>query len=191
MKIVILISSFITGTAYMDTISIITLPPSRWSEYKALRLQALENDPAAFATTYQEDAAMPDLQWQDRLQNSEGQKSYMLFAQCEGKVIGMVGALLEQGACVEHKATIVSVYVQPEYRGQGIAKTLMQAIMQLLQANKKIVHVQLTVNSDNASAIKLYESVGFKKVGLLEKLVKVGDDFIDGYMMVNILDKGK
>jgi len=173
----------------MKPISIITLPPIRWQEYKELRLQALKTDPSAFATTYQEDAAMPDQEWQDRLQNAHGQKSYMLFAENEGRIVGMAGALLYQGKCVEHIATIVSVYVDIAYRGQAIAQKLMQGIMKLLQNDKKIVHVQLTVNTENMAAIKLYEIMGFKRIGILEKEVKCGDTFSDSYMMVKVLDK--
>lgn len=173
----------------MNAISVITLPPSRWQEYKDLRLEALQNDPTAFATTHQEDLAIPPFEWQERLQSAQEGKSYMLFAEYEGKIIGMVGALLYQGKCVEHKATIVSMYLKPEYRGHGVAKKLMLAIMDRLQADEKIVHVQLTVNTQNTQAIKLYESIGFKKIGILEKLVIVGNAFIDGYMMVKILDR--
>lgn len=188
-KIAPLTLFILTGQTHMSPVSIIILPPSRWPEYKAVRLNALENDPTAFATTYQEDAMMPDQEWQDRLKNATGQKSYMLFAESEGKIIGMTGALLYQGQCVKHQATIVSVYVTPEYRGQGIAKKLMHGIIQCLQNDKKIVHVQLTVNINNTAAIKLYESFGFKKIGILEKLVKINDNFVDGYMMIKILDK--
>jgi len=168
----------------MSSISITTVSPDRWQEYKQLRLEALKNDPIAFATTYNEDNVLPNSEWQDRLHNP-----YMLFAEHEGILVGMAGALLYKGQCVEHKATIVSVYIKPEYRGQGIATKLMQHLMNCLKSDPKIVHVQLTVNTQNHSAIKLYETVGFKKIGVLEKLVKVNDAFIDGYMMVHMFDK--
>jgi len=173
----------------MNTFSIITLPPERWQEYKSLRLQSLKNDPIAFARTYQEDAALTDAQWQNRLQDKPDRESYMLFAQIEGKLVGMSGAIFYQGSCVEHRATIVSVYVAPEYRGQGIAKRIMQSLMDYLQKTPKIVHVQLTVNTTNLAAIKLYQELGFNKIGILEKFGKVNNEFIDAYMMIKILDK--
>lgn len=168
----------------MNDISIITLAPSDWQKYKAIRLEVLQNDPTAFATTYQEDAQLTDSKWQERLGSNK--TSYMLFAEHAGNIIGMVGAIFYEGSCIKHKATIVSMYVSPAYRGQGIGKKLMIAMMEHLNMMPNIVHVQLAVNTENIPAIKLYESVGFKKIGILEKLVKINNTFIDSYIMTYI-----
>jgi ribosomal protein S18 acetylase RimI-like enzyme len=170
----------------MSNISIISLPQSRWQEYRALRLQALQTDPTAFARTYDEDAALSDTNWQDKL---NGTTACMVFAECEGKLIGMVGAFFDQGSCVQHRATIVAMYVMPSFRGQGIAKQLMQVLIDKLMAHPHIIYVSLTVRTNNVSAIKLYGNLGFKNVGVLEKSVYINGMFHDSYIMVKILDK--
>lgn len=170
----------------MSTISIISLPESRWQEYRALRLQSLQTDPTSFARTYEEDAALPDSAWQSRLQ---GTTSCMMFAECDGKLVGVVGAYSDQGLCVQHRCTIASVYVVPSFRGQGISKQLMHALMDKLTRNPQIVHVSLTVKTNNIPAIKLYESLGFNHVGLLEKATYINGAFHDAYLMTKIVDR--
>ncbi|QDU10588.1 GNAT family N-acetyltransferase [Gimesia aquarii] len=49
------------------------------------------------------------------------------------------------------------IMVHPDFRGQGIGSALMK---QALQAAKSVV--LLTVNPDNAPAVRLYESFGFR-----------------------------
>lgn len=44
----------------MDTIQVVTLQPSKWQEYKNLRLLALKEEPQAFGSTYEENAKRPD-----------------------------------------------------------------------------------------------------------------------------------
>ncbi len=51
--------------------------------------------------------------------------------------------------------------VDPEFRGKGLGKNLLQTA--LFQLNKQdIITVELTVDSENIPAVSLYESLGFK-----------------------------
>ncbi len=54
-----------------------------------------------------------------------------------------------------------SVYVQPQYRGQGIGTTLLESTIERLE---KILHaevIELTVNTLQKSAIRIYTKCGF------------------------------
>jgi len=167
-------------------INIITLPASRWKENRELRLRALTENPTAFGSAYEEDAAMADQKWIDRL-SQEGKSSYMVFAEHDNALVGMVGALIGQGVKREHTATVVAMYVDPAVRGQGVGKKLLCALLDKLSADPRIVQVNLTVNTDASAAIALYESLGFKKIGLTEKALRMGDVFYDEYMMEKII----
>lgn len=64
---------------------------------------------------------------------------------------------------------IGDVVVDSNYRRQGIAEKLVIALIDLAKG-LKITHISLTSNPNNperSSAIKLYEKLGFKKVGEL------------------------
>lgn len=152
-----------------DTVNIITLAPSRWREYKTLRLHALMQDPYAFGRTYEEDAMLPDAVWKQQLKDAqEGKTSYMLFAERAGILVGMSGAIIDEGAITQHRAKIISVYVAPESRDKGIGSQLLNALLEKLSNDPRIVIVYLLVNEHQESALKLYQTANFKQVGTFE-----------------------
>ncbi|MDD4600066.1 Mycothiol acetyltransferase [bioreactor metagenome] len=57
-------------------------------------------------------------------------------------------------------ARILSVAVAESYRGQGVAKALMQAALAYFKANKASL-IRLEVRPDNTPAVKVYEKLGF------------------------------
>jgi ribosomal protein S18 acetylase RimI-like enzyme len=174
----------------MEPIKIITtLAPARWKEYRGLRLEALSCDPSAFARTHKEDAALPDKVWQDHLVAAQnGVKSMMIFAQHEQRLIGLVGAIIDHGQVTNHRATIISMFVSSKFRRQGIGKKLLKMLLDSVMANPRIRSIKLEVNVNAPHAIKLYESFGFKKVGLLEKALHIGDEYHDEWLMIKMVE---
>ena len=65
---------------------------------------------------------------------------------------------------VEH-----SVYVHHAYRGQGLAKVLMNAIIEQAQAQGKHVMVG-AIDADNAISLKLHADCGFERVGTMPQV---------------------
>jgi len=53
------------------------------------------------------------------------------------------------------------VIVHPDYRGRGLARTLMQHIIDFSQTERNLEAIDLHVWDGNHSAIHLYESLGF------------------------------
>jgi ribosomal protein S18 acetylase RimI-like enzyme len=53
------------------------------------------------------------------------------------------------------------VIVHPDYRGRGLARQLMQHIIDFAHTERKLTAVDLHVWEGNPSAIHLYESLGF------------------------------
>lgn len=73
----------------------------------------------------------------------------------DGTVAGYVGVQIICG-----EGYITNVAVLPSYRRKGIAKALMRRVME-----NEMDFLTLEVRKSNAPAIKLYESLGFSKVG--------------------------
>lgn len=143
-------------------VQIIQLPIENWQEYKDLRLLALQTDPQAFDEPYSRPSLWDDEKWQRRLREAnEGKTSCMLFARLERKLIGMVGFYRNEDDLASHTAQIWGVYVDPQKRGQGVAKSLFTEILKVLTNNPDIATVKLQVNTDQPIAKKLYESFGF------------------------------
>lgn len=86
----------------------------------------------------------------------ENEQSHFIVAvDDDGTVAGYAGVQIICG-----EGYITNVAVLPSYRRRGIAKALMSRVME-----NKMDFLTLEVRKSNAPAIKLYESLGFSKVG--------------------------
>lgn len=135
---------------------------------------ALKTDPQAFEETYEKSAARPDDKWQEGLKlANEGKTSWMVFARLNGKLIGMAGGYRDEGDLKDHTVQIWGVYVDPQERGIGVAKSLITALLEKFKGDPDIERVKLEVNTDQEPAKKLYESFGFKVSDT--KIMTLGD----------------
>ncbi len=87
-------------------------------------------------------------------------ESYYCYGAFEEELISFVS--LEK---VLDEGQIISVATKRKYRRQKIAKKLFEEVI-LLCKNNAMNYLTLEVRSDNIPALKLYESMGFKKVGI-------------------------
>lgn len=169
-----------------NNIQIITLDPSRWPEYKALRLRALKEDPQAFASKYEEQLAYSDDKWQKRIQEAVDGKSWLLFAQTDGELVGMAVGFQTPKDVQDKTANIASVFVVTEARGQGVAKKLMNELTNKIKSSDRVTKLKLEVNIDQTAALKLYESLEFVKVGQQDYLMGDGKTYAEYLMEKNI-----
>ena len=86
----------------------------------------------------------------------------MFCAVQEGHVFGMSGCRFETKEKTRHKATLIAVYVEPAFRGHGVGQKLVETSLMDAFNVPHIKSVKLTVTSDNAPAIALYERMGFE-----------------------------
>ena len=167
-----------------STYSIIELSPAQWPAYKKLRLESLINDPTAFLGTVQEESVYPDDLWQERLiVSQQPNNNFMLFAEQQGTLVGMIGVLCDTREKVKHIARMVSFYVSPKERGRGIGIALVQAALHKIHVRKHITKISLDVTVTQVGAIKLYESVGFVTVGRLRNNICVEGVYYDELVM--------
>jgi mycothiol synthase len=61
----------------------------------------------------------------------------------------------------EGRVRIHMLGVQPRFRGRGLGKALLTSILRQLKG-KGLYEVELTVDSENAAALHLYDSLGFR-----------------------------
>jgi len=148
-------------------IEIVKLNTKDWPIYKQIRLEALKNEPQAFSTTYADMLARPDDFWIGRVMAAESEDKdwLLLLAKIDGQAIGMIGAYCENGWGKHDTAYIVGVYVNRAYRGLGVGKKLLEAMLAKLKRIPNLATVRLSVNSIQAPAVGLYESCGFRATG--------------------------
>jgi ribosomal protein S18 acetylase RimI-like enzyme len=146
----------------VDACAILTLPIERWREYRALRLSALADTPGAFGASYAANVANPDAYWRGRLQDVIDGRSLLLFAECDGQLVGMLGAFWGDAAQAEGVANVIAVFVEPAWRGQGIAGQLLDALLERLRATPGLHAAELDVAVEQTAAVALYQRAGFE-----------------------------
>lgn len=154
----------------MEGITVITLPLPRWPEYRRLRLDALRDSPQAFGASYDDELALPDEHWMGRLREAEEGRSVSLFAEHDGELVGMIGAFFEAGPEV---ATVVAVFVRSKFRGRGIGRMLVDAVLDRLREMHGTERAKPLVNVDQAPALALYRGAGFVDAG--KERIRLGD----------------
>lgn len=151
--------------------------------YFALRLEALQPNPEAFGSSYEEEKDYPLSQIQSRLTDP----AYVFGAFLENTLIGVVTLVRETKQKMSHRANIYAVYVTPLHRGKGVAKQLLQAAIEHAHTLQGIEQLYLAVVSDNISAKKLYRSFGFETYGIDQKAIKISRKYYDEELMVRFL----
>jgi ribosomal-protein-alanine acetyltransferase len=90
-----------------------------------------------------------------------------LAARLNGEIAGFAIARVDIRRN-EQFGHIVTVDVAPAYRRKGIAQKLLHEVETILR-ERGIKECRLEVREDNVAALNLYQKLGYKKVGNLEK----------------------
>jgi ribosomal protein S18 acetylase RimI-like enzyme len=149
--------------------------------YRNLRLEALQNHPEAFSSSYEEEKEFPLEKFESRLRE---QDSFTFGAFDNEQLIGVVTLVLEKKTKLKHRANIAAMYVDPEKRRLGIGKSLMLAAINKAKTMEYIVQIYLTVTSNNEPAKKLYYSLGFETYGKDKRALKIDSTYFDDELMV-------
>jgi ribosomal protein S18 acetylase RimI-like enzyme len=139
------------------------ITPANATLFREIRLRALQDSPAAFASTYAREAAFDDAEWARRVQVWNGDQGIGFLAIDEGVPCGIAGALLETPA----QAQLVSMWIAPDYRQRGVGRSLVESVV--AWADLRGLHlITLMVTSVNESALRFYERLGFTRTGRTE-----------------------
>lgn len=155
--------------------NIINLDADDWKLFRDIRLEALQEDPVVFGNSYQEEVVKTEDFWRKHINN-------MWFVVMNNQVVGMIGLLQDSGLKKNHRAQLISLWVKPAFRSQGIGKALVQHALMSAQ-KQEIRKLYLYVTSTQQEVIKLYEALGFYTIGLLKEHTRVNDLYFDSYMM--------
>lgn len=152
-------------------------------QYRALRLRSFREHPEAFTTSWEELERQPLADTVKRLATAD-MKWWGAF---EGETLaGYVGLDRETRAKSRHKATLVGMYVAPEFAGRGIARALVDVLLAEARADG-IELIALTVTHGNAKAAQLYERCGFRSFGIEPHAIKVdGRPYAKNHMYLKL-----
>jgi ribosomal protein S18 acetylase RimI-like enzyme len=96
----------------------------------------------------------------------------------------MVGFYRDPHLKAKHKGIIWGVYVSESWRGRGIGRALLSALLEKVKAYPGLEQVTLVVASGQVAARNLYFSLGFETFGRERAAMKVGEQPVDHDHMV-------
>ena len=129
-----------------------------WELLRDLRARVLSTDPDAFGSTLEEEQQYDETRWRGRLG-----RGYSVVALLDELPVGL-GGLFEVAPGV---SMVVSMWVAPEARGQGIGRLILDDVLAAVPRDNGVV---LWVSDGNSAARRLYEHAGFVDTGQKEPL---------------------
>ena len=164
--------------------------------------RATEHDAAGLMRVLGHPAVQPNLlqlpyaseaRWRAMLADNEqpGRTDLVLVAErldAEGlpQVVGNAGLHPVGTALRRRHAMNLGIALLPEAQGQGIGRALMQALLDYADQWGQVLRIELTVFIDNARAIALYESLGFRREGRLVGYALRGGQYADVFTMARM-----
>ncbi len=145
--------------------------------FQALRLEALELHPAAFAAMPAEEAGRS---LEDVALRLDAGAVFGAFV--DGRLAGSAGFAQPERAKKGHKGLLWGVYVQAAMRGQGLGRRLVEQVIG--HARSRVAQLHATVSTTNLAARELYRQLGFQIYGLEPRGLKVGDRYFDQELLV-------
>jgi ribosomal protein S18 acetylase RimI-like enzyme len=141
---------------------IVRLSAGDGARLRAIRLRALSDSPDSFATTFEEAAARSLESWERQLDEIA-----TFVAVAGANDVGLVRGTLHD----QRKDTgyLISLWVVPEARGQGIGAGLVSAVVAWAR-ERRLVRLVLDVGEHNARALALYTRMGFLPNGTTSTL---------------------
>jgi len=157
--------------------------------YQVVRLRALKNDPDSFGSTYEQEMVRPLEKFSERIQHTKNQFSLGCFDDSDS-LIGIVNFVCEDRLKTAHKGNVYGMYIEPEFRGKGIGRSLLLALIEKATSEcDRLEQIHLTVVSTNEAAKRLYTSLGFEVYGVEPHALKFGGQYFDEDLMVLKLDE--
>jgi len=150
--------------------------------WRTLRLEALQNYPTAFLTTYAEGAAATVDDYAQRLAQGN---SFIAFD--DETPIGVAALIpLSHRAQTAHRGEIGAVYVAASHHKSGAATILMTEI-ETQAKSRGIWQLELFVEASNKRAQAFYAKQGYVQAGRLPNAVVTPDGPADDLFLVKDL----
>jgi ribosomal protein S18 acetylase RimI-like enzyme len=166
-----------------DEINIRRLTPADAAVYRGIRLEGLNRNPEAFGSTFEAEFGKPLAWFFDRLSSTQ------VFGAFRGSdILGVAGFAMRDAEKETHKGLLWGMYVRPAARGAGVARRLVEAVIDY--ARPRVELVQLCVVMGNEPARRLYASLGFVEYGIERNSLKHGGRYYDEILMAKDLTQG-
>lgn len=154
-----------------------------------LRLESLRNSVTSYLSTYEEERELGKGHYITHVLSLKDNDNVIFGAFLGMELVGIAGIYPATRSKISHRALIWGMYVKPEYRRDGIGRSLMVEALLHTKNKIKCLAIELSVESKNIPAKALYESFAFKAWGTEPMAFHVDDLFCDEIHMKLIIEK--
>jgi ribosomal protein S18 acetylase RimI-like enzyme len=141
------------------------ITPARALVFKAVRLRALQDTPTAFGSTYAKESQLADDDWIKRAERWNGERAAGFIAMDGATACGMVCSFLDEEDATQ--AHLIAMWAAPTHRRQGLGRRLVTEVLAWARSRGASTML-LMVTSNNETAIRFYERLGFTRTGQTE-----------------------
>jgi L-amino acid N-acyltransferase YncA len=143
-----------------------------WPAVREIYRAGIATGNATFATE------LPDWrQW-----DSSHRPNCRLVASCKNEILGWAALSAVSARQVYAGVAEVSIYVAASARGAGVGKRLLQALIQESE-REGFWTLQAGIFPENIASVALHKSLGFREVGVREKIGKRGSRWRDTLLL--------
>ena len=145
----------------------------------------LQESPTAFSADYSDAQRLEPEHFVERARFEDG--NFIVGAFDADQLIGCATGFRETGAKRCHIANVFGMYVHPAYRGCGLGRELLHAVIEGLKKLDGLQQILIAVTAGNEAAEALYRSYGFIAYGTERAAIKVDGVDYDEVLMQLIL----
>jgi aminoglycoside 6'-N-acetyltransferase len=127
-----------------------------------------------------------DQELRDKADGTEGVVPFAI--ELDGELVGLIEYIEEDDPMYRHAG--IDIFLSEHVHGQGLGTDAVRTLARHLIHDRG--HHRLTIDpaADNAAAIRAYEKVGFKPVGIMRRYERLpGGDWHDGLLMDLLADE--
>lgn len=150
------------------------------------RLKGLSSEPNAFGESVEEHLRTTVESVAERL-HSKATDNFVLGAFEGSALVGTAGFYRSQPIKQRHKGWIWGVFVDPEYRGRGVARSILARLLEMIEELSDLRCVLLKVATTQRPARELYASLGFRSFGVEPLSLQLNDRYIDEEHMIRFM----
>jgi aminoglycoside 6'-N-acetyltransferase len=105
----------------------------------------------------------------------------------DGRVVGAIQWAAEEDP--EYRHASMDIFLHPSVHGRGIGEDAVRTLAVHLVDDEDFHRLVIDPAADNAAAIRCYEKVGFRPVGIMRQYERGEDGWHDGLLMDLLADE--
>ena len=151
--------------------------------YKSIRLELLENETLNFGSSFEEESLFEDKFWKYRL---DKETVTTIGAFIDSVLIGICVVAFNPRSKLKHIASLHSMYVKKEHRGEGTGEKLI-SFAEKVAKGKGVHRINLSVVKTNKKALSLYNRLGYIEYGIEPETINVLGKYYSLLLMSKVL----